>query len=97
MGMFSYCRLRVAPDLPAETLMPNCYNSMFEGCEYLDYIKIYYKGNFDTTSETSSIYNWVKGVQNSAYWSQHFYYRGTDWTTGPSAIPGGQWDIISNW
>lgn len=87
-GMFKGCTsMTTAPQLPATTLATGCYNEMFYGCSSLDTISLDYTGNFSTTYFN----DWVYGVAASGT----FTYRGSDTTTGTSAIPAG-W-TVNDW
>ena len=79
--MFNGCaKLEASPEMKAETLAANCFDSMFSSCPNVDAIDITcYTGNFDSTYFN----NWVSGVASSGT----LYYKGTDTTTGTSAIP----------
>ena len=80
--MFNGCtNLTTAPELPATTLVQNCYNNMFYGCTNLNNIKV------DATSWNSSqANNWVYGVSPTG----DFYCpQSLQIGTGTSAIPSG--------
>jgi hypothetical protein len=87
-GMFKGCTsITTAPKLPATTLATGCYNEMFYGCSALNSLYLTYTGNFSTTYFN----DWVYGVAASGA----FNYRGSDTTTGTSAIPSG-W-TVNDW
>ena len=84
--MFKGCTsLTAATELPATTLDDYCYKEMFYGCSSLNYIPLYYTGNFSTTYFN----DWVNGVAATGT----LVYDGTDTTTGTSAIPTG-WTVV---
>jgi hypothetical protein len=45
-------------ELPAPTLLTNCYNQMFYGCSSLNYLKV----GFTKWSPSSATSNWLEGV-----------------------------------
>ena len=60
--MFQNCTsLTTAPELPATTLVSNCYQYMFYGCKSLNYIK----AMFITTIGSSYMNSWVSGVAST--------------------------------
>ncbi len=68
-GMFNNCTaLTTAPELPATTLANGCYGRIFDGCSSLNWIKIGYTGDYDSTYFNA----WVSGVADSGT----FYYNG---------------------
>ena len=85
--MFQGCTsLTTAPELPATTLVSNCYNNMFQGCTNLNYIKAMF------TSVPSSSYtsNWVSGVSSTGTFVKN---SAATWTnTGVNGIPTG-WTV----
>jgi surface protein len=59
--MFSGCTaLTQAPELPATTLVDNCYNYMFQDCTSLNSINV----NFTDWNIYATI-EWLKGVSRS--------------------------------
>jgi hypothetical protein len=87
--MFKGCTsLREAPELPAPTLVSNCYQYMFEGCSRLSYIKAL----FTTVPATTYMDGWVNGVAPTGTFIKS---KNATWTNtfGVSAIPNG-WDVV---
>ena len=71
-----------APELPATTLMNNCYDSMFYNCTSLNYIKCLATNR----SAEKCTFDWVKGVTTTG----NFYKSpSATWETGTSGIPTG--------
>ena len=84
--MYSGCTsLTKAPELPATTLVPYCYQYMFNVDYALSEIKIGYTGNL---YDSDAFGDWVNSVSASGT----FYYNGSDTTRGTSAIPTG-WTV----
>ena len=84
-GMFRGCTsLTTAPELPAKTLVENCYQSMFYKCEKLNYIKIGLTNwnNYECLrwwlSGVAQEGTFVKPVQLPDYYG-HQYYIPYDW------------------
>ena len=74
-----------APELPATTLMDNCYDSMFYNCTSLNYIKCLATNR----SAEKCTFDWVKGVAPTG----NFYKSpSATWETGTNGIPTG-WTI----
>ena len=87
--MFRNCTsLEVAPELPATTLVTNCYAYMFAGCSKLNYIKAL----FTTTIGSSSSYTylWVSSVGSSGTFVKNI---AATWNvSGSYGIPSG-WTV----
>jgi hypothetical protein len=85
--MFYNCSsLTTAPELPATTLVQDCYYYMFYGCNKLNYIKAL----FTTTPSTSYTNNWVYGVSSTGTFVKN---ASATWNlTGNYSIPSG-WTI----
>lgn len=86
-SMFYNCsKLKNAPDLPAETLVESCYETMFSGTK-VSKIKC-----LATTFATKSTYNWMPGSVTTGTFTQK---TGVTWPRGTSGIPSGDgWTII---
>ena len=85
--MFEGCTaLMKAPELPATTLPPGCYEYMFLDCENLKYIKMLGV----SVPNSSSLYNWVKGVASSGTFVRNASM--TSLSTGINGIPSG-WTV----
>ena len=89
--MFEGCTsLTTAPELPATDLAyaTNCYQSMFQGCTSLNYIKAMLMalgyGDYGYTS------NWVQGVASTGTFVKNASATWT--TTGNDGIPTG-WTV----
>ena len=79
-SMFNGCTsLEEAPELPAETLQPNCYNAMFSGCTNLKTIRCHAK-----KSATDATYLWMDGVRTAGTFYGHSEYG---WPSNRSGIP----------
>ena len=87
-SMFSGCTsLTTAPELPATTLASNCYSYMFDGCSSLNYIKVH----FLTEPNTSYTNYWLNNVASNGVfvkdrtvWDYEYsYYK----------VPVG-WDVV---
>lgn len=85
--MFEGCTsLTTAPVLPATTLISNCYESMFDGCTSLNYIK----AMFTTTPSNTYTNNWVKNVAANGTFVKN---SAAQWyVTGINGIPNG-WTV----
>ena len=85
-NMFRNCTSLVrAPELPADDLAEECYYTMFNGCESLEYVKClayYSSGNNET-------FAWLGFVSDSGTFVKN---ANTTWPTGISGIPDG-WTI----
>ena len=86
--MFYLCiLLTTAPTLPATTLVTNCYESMFNGCSSLNYVKCLAteteSGSHDQTN------NWLLDVSSSGTFVKD---ANMTWPSGESGIPSG-WTI----
>ena len=80
--LFYNSTLTQAPELPAATLDNWCYNSMFMGCNKLNYVKCL----ATNTSATNCTKNWLTNVSATG----NFYTpAATNWATGSSGIPRG--------
>ena len=86
--MFRGCTsLKTAPELPATTLASNCYSYMFDGCSSLNYIKVH----FLTEPNTSYTNYWLNNVASNGVfvkdrtvWDYEYsYYK----------VPVG-WDVV---
>ena len=90
--MFLNCTsLTTAPELPAETLVPHCYDSTFYGCTSLNYIK----AMFTTTPSDNYTQNWVSGVAASGTFVKN---STAQWNVvGTNGVPTG-WTVetVSN-
>jgi hypothetical protein len=85
--MFIGCTsLVTAPNLPATTLVNNCYSNMFGGCSSLNYIK----AMFTTTPSSSYTIKWVNGVAASGTFVKNSAATWT--TTGVNGVPSG-WTV----
>ena len=82
--MFERCSFTTAPDLLAETLVAECYGSMFTGCTSLNYIKCMAIAGFSTTNCKQ---NWVQNVASSGTFVKDSGVTVTTWTRGASGIP----------
>ena len=99
-GLFNGCSaLQNAPELPWTTMGEGCYGEMFKGCTSLTTAPTLpattlatgcYNEMFYGCSSLNYIhtYSWVSGVAASGT----FKYKGSDTTTGTSAIPVG-WTV----
>ena len=81
--MFYNCTsLTQAPELPATTLVTRCYDSMFQNCRKLNYVKCL-ATDISAKKCTASL---LKGVASTG----DFYTpASTNWTFGESGIPYG--------
>jgi hypothetical protein len=66
--MFAGCTsLKVAPELPAIKLVDDCYESMFNGCNKLEYIKFHFHAwksfTNDSTFNVPTLY-WLENVSS---------------------------------
>lgn len=87
-GMFAGCSsLTTAPELPATTLTSGCYQSMFEGCTNLNYIKCL----ATSLGDNWSLRKWVQGVSTTGTFVKH---PDAVWPSGANGIPNG-WTIIN--
>ena len=78
-NMFRNCSsLEIAPDLPATTLVSNCYNYMFQECFRLRYIKCLAQNNNVGTT------GWLSGVPKEGVFLKAM---NSTWTSGISGIP----------
>ena len=85
--MFQGCtNLTTAPELPATTLTPSCYESMFQACESLNYIKCL----ATDISASNCTVNWVLNVPSTGTFVKKASM--TRWTTGSNGIPEG-WTV----
>ena len=67
--MFYHCEnLTTAPELPATTLVEQCYAVMFNGCSGLTSIRVHFTDWNDAENSTTS---WVSGVSATGT----FYYK----------------------
>ena len=81
--MFYGCTsLTTAPELPATTLIANCYNNMFSSCSSLNKI-ITYAADI---SATNCLIDWVSGV---AATGDFYNLGGATYPSGTSGIPTG--------
>lgn len=84
-SMFEGCsNLKNAPDLPAETLVPHCYERMFEKTNVSE-IKC-----LATSFASGSTSNWLNTVPASGTFTKK---AGVTWTSGASGIPSG-WTVV---
>ncbi len=84
-SMFDECsNLKNAPDLPAETLVPHCYERMFEKTKVSE-IKC-----LATSFASGSTSNWLNTVSASGTFTKK---AGVTWTSGASGIPSG-WTVV---
>lgn len=75
-----------APDLPATTLVNNCYYGMFYQCSNLNYVK----AMFTTTPSDSYTLGWLKQVSATGTFVKN---SAAQWdVTGINGIPSG-WTI----
>jgi hypothetical protein len=85
--MFYGCTgLTTAPELPATTLVENCYASMFRGCTSLNHIKML----ATDIPASNCLTNWVKNVASTGTFIKHPDM--TSLPTGTSGIPEG-WTV----
>ena len=82
--MFEKCPITNAPDLLAETLVAECYGSMFTGCASLNYIKCMAKSGFNTSNCKQ---NWVNGVASQGTFVKNSDVSVSTWSRGNSGIP----------
>ena len=80
------CALTTAPELPATTLASYCYNSMFERCKKLNYIKML----ATNISASDCLARWVYGVSSTGTFVKNAAM--TSLPTGNSGIPSG-WTV----
>lgn len=86
-ALFKDCSgLAWAPDLPAATLTPSCYQQMFAGCGKLGYVKCLAT---DISAENATE-GWLKDVAAAGTFVRAFVAR--DWPAGESGIPAG-WEV----
>jgi len=96
-GMFNGCTALVkAPELPATSLVKQCYYRMFYSCGSLNYIKaMFTAAPVNKGSASNQTYQWVSGVasegtfvmSSAATWSADDY-------TGVSGVPSG-WAVAT--
>jgi hypothetical protein len=78
-----------APELPATTLAQGCYQSMFNGCTKLNYIKML----ATDISASYCLYNWVKDVASTGTFVKN---KDATWNvTGAHGIPSG-WTVVND-
>ena len=82
--MFEKCAFTTAPDLLAETLVAECYGSMFTGCANLNYIKCMANAGFTASNCKQT---WVTGVASSGTFVKDSGVAVSTWTRGTSGIP----------
>jgi hypothetical protein len=95
--MFGGCTaLTEAPELKAETLADNCYNSMFSGCSKLNKVVC-----LATTNATDALGNWLNGAGTDASVTKRTLVRAEsnkkwinndDWTWGTA-----NWYVPTSW
>ena len=87
--MFSNCTsLVVAPDLPATTLVGNCYQYMFDGCKKLSHVKML----ATNVSASKCLENWLSNVASSGTFIKN---KNATWDiSGESGVPNG-WTILT--
>jgi len=86
IAMFSNCKnLTTAPELPAQTVVRNAYQMMFNGCSSLNYIKTY----ASSISAYGCLTNWVQGVASTG---DFYNLGGATYTSGKNGIPTG-WTV----
>jgi hypothetical protein len=73
--------------LPATTLAGGCYQSMFQKCTSLNYIKCL----ATDISATKCTYFWFRYGSSTGTFIKH--PNMTSWTTGTSGIPSG-WTVV---
>lgn len=79
-NMFDGCKSLVnAPELPAETLTPNCYYKMFNNCKSLKSLKCHAK-----VTANNATSGWLNGVKTEGIFYGHSEYG---WASGASGIP----------
>ena len=78
--------LEIAPDLPATTLVNQCYNKMFQNCSSLRYVKAL----FTTTPSNTYTSAWLSGVAANGTFVKNATATWT--TTGTNAVPTG-WTV----
>jgi hypothetical protein len=84
--MFKGCTsLTTAPELPATTLVSNCYREMFRGCTSLNYVKCLATAGISS----KNCDNWVNGVASTGTFVKA---AGVSWPSGTSGIPNG-WTV----
>jgi hypothetical protein len=85
--MFPNCTsLVTAPELPATTLTPHCYEHMFNGCNKINYIKM----RATDISASNCLTNWVYNVANNGTFIKHPNMNSL--STGKNGIPNG-WSV----
>ena len=82
--MFEQCAITTAPDLLAETLVTECYGSMFDNCHSLNFIKCMAISGF---SASKCKQNWVTGVAASGTFVKDSGVTVNTWSRGASGIP----------
>lgn len=82
--MFEKCAITTAPDLLAETLVAECYGSMFTGCASLNFIKCMANAGFSTTNCKQ---NWVQNVASSGTFVKDSGVAVSTWGRGANGIP----------
>ena len=88
-GMFFGCTsLTSAPELPAPTLVSSCYYEMFKNCSNLVAVTCLATSGINTSSST---YNWLAGVPNTAGRHGTFTYYPTAIVSGDSNGSGDTW------
>lgn len=85
--MFTSCtNLTKAPDLPATTLVEDCYSYMFYGCTNMNSVKCL-ATNLSASNCTTS---WLDEVATIGTFTKA---AGVSWGTGFSGIPDG-WTVL---
>ena len=96
--MFYGCTsLTAAPELPAATLVTECYRNMFYGCKNLNHIQAMFTNSpsFIWEDDGSTVwytYGWLDGVAKEGT-----FVKNADATwdaTGANAIPNG-WTVLT--
>ena len=85
--MFQACsKITQVPDLPAETLVKDCYKEMFRGCSVLKNIKCLATSDINYNNSTT---NWVAEIGGNGTFTKK---NGATWPNGNSGIPAG-WTV----
>ena len=84
--MFEQCGIMKAPELPATTLVNECYGHMFEGCGVLNTIVCRAYTGF---TSTNPMMDWVKGVAGEGTYVKSSQKPYSNYPKGASGIPTG--------
>ena len=87
-SLFYSCKsLTTAPELPATTLAPSCYTSMFQNCTNLNYVKAMF-----TTDPSTGVYNITTWLDNVSPTGTFVKNAAATWTKEQAYIPSG-WTV----